>query len=133
MYFNNVGALTPGFVNSGLGNQPAGILELDRWRKAGDEALIGRFAAATTPGTIYEMSDAWYSYDASYVRLKNVALRWHLPANLLKKAHLSSVHLYAHAQNLLTFTKYRGLDPETMSLTTLPPLRMITTGIKVEF
>lgn len=48
----------------------------------------------------------------SYVRLKNVALGYSLPTNLLNKAGIGSARLSVSAQNLLTFTNYSGLDPE---------------------
>ncbi|WP_232336603.1 SusC/RagA family TonB-linked outer membrane protein [Mucilaginibacter aquatilis] len=50
--------------------------------------------------------------DASYIRVKTVALGYTLPAKWLKKTKMRSVRVYASAQNLLTFTNYSGLDPE---------------------
>lgn len=50
--------------------------------------------------------------DGSYLRLKNVQLGYTLGDKLLSPLHIASVRLYVSAQNLLTFTKYRGLDPE---------------------
>ncbi len=48
----------------------------------------------------------------SYMRLKNVALGYNLPSNILQNIGFSSVRLSVSAQNLLTFTNYSGLDPE---------------------
>jgi hypothetical protein len=114
----------------GISNQPISVL--DRWQKPGDNAVVGRFSTGLL-GDIFNVSDAWYSYDASYVRLKNVSLSWQMPVNWLKKVRLQNVRLYTHAQNLATITRYRGLDPETMSLATLPPLQTITVGCQIEF
>lgn len=50
--------------------------------------------------------------DLSYLRLKNIQLGYTLPKNLLKKAGIESVRIYGSAENLGTFTKFRGLDPE---------------------
>ena len=50
--------------------------------------------------------------DGSYVRLKNVALGYSLPAGLLENIGISSARVSLSAQNLLTFTNYSGLDPE---------------------
>jgi len=50
--------------------------------------------------------------DGSFLRLKTLALNYSLPANVLKKMKLSNVRFYITVQNLLTITKYTGLDPE---------------------
>lgn len=124
------GSLYPGSFSSGSSNQPVTVL--NRWQKPGDNTSIAPFSTGFySLGVIY--SDAAYNYDASFIRLKNVSLSWQLPAALLKKAKLQNVHLYANAQNLVTITRYTGLDPENMNFQSLPPLRMITTGIQVEF
>lgn len=50
--------------------------------------------------------------DASFLRLKNVQLGYSFPTKLLKKIKISSLRLYVSAQNLWTWTKYTGYDPE---------------------
>ncbi|MBA3648901.1 MAG: TonB-dependent receptor [Chitinophagales bacterium] len=50
--------------------------------------------------------------DGSYLRLKNLQIGYNIPQKLLSKAHIKGLRIYATAQNLLTFTKYTGLDPE---------------------
>jgi TonB-linked SusC/RagA family outer membrane protein len=50
--------------------------------------------------------------DGSYVRLKNVAIGYNLPSDVLEHIGLSKLRLSLSAQNLLTFTDYSGLDPE---------------------
>lgn len=50
--------------------------------------------------------------DGSFVRLRNVTLAYNLPKSLVNKVKLSNVRLYITGQNLLTFTKYSGWDPE---------------------
>ena len=53
-----------------------------------------------------------YIEDGSYIRLKNIALGYTLPKSVLKKIKFENVRLYANVQNLYTFTKYTGYDPE---------------------
>lgn len=53
--------------------------------------------------------------DGSYLRLKTVSLGYNIPANLLKKIKVQSLRVYVSGQNLYTFTKYTGLDPEVNS------------------
>jgi TonB-linked SusC/RagA family outer membrane protein len=50
--------------------------------------------------------------DASYFRLKNIQLGYTLPDNISEKLRMSRFRIYISAENLLTFTKYSGLDPE---------------------
>ncbi|WP_207420357.1 SusC/RagA family TonB-linked outer membrane protein [Desertivirga brevis] len=50
--------------------------------------------------------------DGSYLRLKTVSLGYRIPARLLKSINVSSLRVYASAQNLVTWTNYSGLDPE---------------------
>lgn len=50
--------------------------------------------------------------DASFLRLKNVQLGYNFPVKLIRKFKLSSLRFYLSAQNLWTWTKYTGYDPE---------------------
>ncbi|MCR4859996.1 MAG: TonB-dependent receptor [Bacteroidales bacterium] len=55
--------------------------------------------------------DKWIE-DASYLRLKNLTIGYTLPKNWVSKIGLKNLRAYFTATNLLTFTKYTGLDPE---------------------
>ena len=50
--------------------------------------------------------------DGSYVRLKNIALGYNLPSEMIEKFGIGNLRVSISAQNLITFTKYSGLDPE---------------------
>ncbi|GAL79579.1 TonB family protein / TonB-dependent receptor [Algibacter lectus] len=50
--------------------------------------------------------------DGSYVRLKNLAVGYNLPSDVLKTIGVEKLRLSVSAQNLLTITNYSGLDPE---------------------
>ncbi len=117
------GGAMPGLRN----NQP--VSALNRWQRDGDEAWLQRYstgsdAAAYNIFSRYQFSDAVLS-DASFIRLKNLSLSYNFPAKWLSKG---SCNVYLQGQNLLTFTQYEGADPEIMSVSTLPPLRVITAG-----
>lgn len=124
----------PGSFWRGDGNQPMSVL--DRWQKPGDDQPMQRVSASypSDIGRAYwnyvYQSNAAYE-DASYIRLKNLSLSWHLPGSLLQKMHIQHLRAFVQGQNLLTFTKYSGLDPETASTTSLPPLRIWTIGIQI--
>ena len=53
-----------------------------------------------------------YVEDASYIRVQNISLAYKLPYDIVEKMHLSSLRLSLNIQNLYTFTKYSGYDPE---------------------
>ncbi|WP_343670076.1 SusC/RagA family TonB-linked outer membrane protein [Chitinophaga sp.] len=124
------GSTYPGSFNR---NQPTSVL--DRWRKAGDDAPHQRFNANNSLAGAYSNATAsTISYrDASYCRLKNISLSWQLPQQWLRSANITNVKVYTQAQNLLTFTGYKGLDPESLKSTTLPPLKTFVFGLQVGF
>lgn len=110
-------------------NQPVSVL--DRWQAPGDNAGMQRF----TTGADYEAFLAYSQFsqssgavsDASFIRLKSMALSYTLPFG---KETSSSCRIYVQGQNLLTFTKFKGGDPEQMN-GFLPPLRRITFGVQL--
>jgi hypothetical protein len=55
---------------------------------------------------------SYFLEDGSYLRLRNVQLTYSIPDKLTKKAGLSGVQIYLQGQNILTLTKYTGLDPD---------------------
>lgn len=50
--------------------------------------------------------------DNSYVKVKNITLGYTFPRHWLEKLHISNLRIYANVLNPLTFTKYKGFDPE---------------------
>jgi hypothetical protein len=125
------GILAPGSFDPGLSNQPVSVLQ--RWQKVGDITNVTKFA--TIRGYPATIASDYRFMDASYIRLRNASFSWEMPRKILDKIHFNRCKLYVHGQNLLTFTKYKGLDPENQSILTaaLPPLRVITTGIQLGF
>src|SRR5690606_3562065 len=73
----------------------------------------------------YSQSNKAYS-DASYVRLKNIALTYRFTEIFNSKL---SGHITVSGQNVLTITNYKGLDPETLNQRMLPPLKTWSFGI----
>lgn len=85
---------------------------LGRWTGEGTSNRIPRFVRGDNVN--WQSSDL-YVYDGSYLRLKNIQLGYTLPQHLTKKVFISSLRLYVAAENLFTFTKYHGFDPEISS------------------
>ena len=57
------------------------------------------------------MSTRWIE-DGSYLRIQNLSVAYRVPAKVLEKTPIASLRVYLNAQNLYTFTKYSGYDPE---------------------
>jgi hypothetical protein len=105
-----------------------------RWQGPGQGAtklrLTSNDATISTAYTRYKASDAIINDDASFIRLKNVALSYQVPERLTGGI---KGRLYVQGQNLYTFTRYRGADPETSVAIRLPTLRTIVMGLQVTF
>ena len=115
---------------------------LNRWQKPGDVTYIPR----PTLGSSIDFSEdnSRFISDGSYLRLKNVVLSYNLPSSLISKARLRSARIYAQGQNLLTFTRYFGADPEVSTFgdvntsqgtdfLTFPQAKMVSVGINIGF
>ncbi|HZY77872.1 MAG TPA: TonB-dependent receptor [Cyclobacteriaceae bacterium] len=87
--------------------------QLDRWQKPGDITQVPQ-ARWNWSGLIPNGTSASsrYIYDGSYTRLKTVTLGYNLPVTLVSRWKMNAVKVYVTGQNLLTFTKYPGWDPE---------------------
>jgi len=81
---------------------------IDRWSpenptnsnyRANGQGPLGRFSSRTVE-------------DGSYLRLKTVSLGYELPKHIVNRARISRLRLNLSAQNVLTWTKYSGMDPE---------------------
>jgi TonB-linked SusC/RagA family outer membrane protein len=129
-YLSQLTNTPPGFIY----NQP--LLALNRWQKPGDVKPVQQYT--TQYGDTYlasaylSVSNGIYS-DASFVRLKTLSLSYRLPADWLKRYHISGCRLYLEGQNLLTLTGYKGSDPESQNFFILPPLRTIVAGAQFNF
>lgn len=94
-----------------------------------------RFTTASTgPYSQFLQSDG-IIVDASFIRLKNVYFAWSIPDDKLH--FIRQTRLFLQAQNLLTITNYKGLDPETTQTTAtsirLPSLRILSVGVEMNF
>ena len=68
-------------------------------------------ASINDPNDNDRISDR-YIEDGSYLRIKNITLGYTFPKKTISKLHLETLRLYCNIQNLVTFTKYSGYDPE---------------------
>jgi TonB-linked SusC/RagA family outer membrane protein len=106
---------------------------LGRWEGEGTSQTIPR-AIFNDPNQNARISSRFLE-DGSYLRIKNVTLGYNLPAHIYKKWKLRQVRIYGSIQNLLTFTKYTGFDPEVpasgVDFSVYPVTRTISLGLNV--
>ena len=92
-------------------NLPAEFM--DRWHGEGTSTTMPRF---TYPNN--DNNNNWtnfsdlYIHNGNYARIKNIQLGYTLPTNLTNRFFVSRLRLFVAAENLLTLTSYKGLDPE---------------------
>ncbi|SFE74722.1 SusC/RagA family TonB-linked outer membrane protein [Thermoflexibacter ruber] len=126
--------------HGGTRNANFSISQLDRWQRTGDITNVPKMTDANYEN-IYASR---FLEDGSFVRLKNIVLAYHLPKEVAEKVKLQTAKIYLSVQNLLTFTKYKGLDPETnagggypavqgVEFYTVPQARWLTAGVQIGF
>ena len=124
--------------NSGL-NQYASYE--DRWTPENPSNTLFRGdKKGTSSGPISNLFSSRVIEDGSYLRLKTVSLGYNLPKHIMKKWGIRDLNFYVAAQNLYTWTKYSGNDPEVSIYNSVltpnadysayPRARTITVGIK---
>jgi hypothetical protein len=118
----------PGTLNS---NEP--LSALTRWKTSNENSPFEMYSQnnGSLAGVAYSdlKQSNFIISNASFVRLRNVSLSYNLPKRMIKG--FQNLKIYIEGQNLITITKYLGSDPETQSLTSLPPSRVFAAGIQI--
>lgn len=84
---------------------------LDRWTESNTDTSIPRVTSSDLNRSWRNPSD-FYLEDADYLRLKNITLGYTLPRQMTERLRISDVRFYVTSENLLTFTKYSGMEVE---------------------
>ncbi len=111
---------------------------MSRWHGEGTSNDYPRLSDSDPNGNFTKMSD-FYLENGDYLRLKILQVGYTLPNNLLRKAGVSKLRVYVTGENLLTFTKYTGYDPEVgggvfgIDKGQYPQARTILGGIQLSF
>jgi TonB-linked SusC/RagA family outer membrane protein len=133
-YLATVNQMPGRFQIGGFPNQLTDLID-QVWKAPGDNASAQRYSTVTANNTSrLQVTNYGNSMivDASFIRLRNVALSWSVPAGILSSLNIANANFSIQGQNLLTITGYKGLDPETNGFQ-LPPLQTITIGLNVTF
>ncbi|RZJ18765.1 MAG: SusC/RagA family TonB-linked outer membrane protein, partial [Acinetobacter sp.] len=124
----------------GVNNQSTAVLR--RWRNPGD--------VTDMPRALYGIGYNWlgsdrYVEDASFIRLSSVTVRYNLTPIILRRFAMKSASIYVTGQNLYTWTKYTGQDPDHSSSgssnpfsyakddSLTPPSKTFTVGLTMGF
>ena len=143
-----------------LGSQGVKIFNADRMQGIDPTAPFNMYAETanrwTGPGTsntiprmtnrknnINHRTSDMFIEDGSFLRLKNISLGYTFSESVTKRLGIGRTRFYVSGQNVLTFTKYSGLDPElgyvdgnkqlNVDYAQYPQARTFTLGLNVSF
>lgn len=89
---------------------PANTNDISNAYLASEGNGLPRFSSQDGNGNL-RMSDRWIE-DGTYLRIANISLKYNLPYKWARKAGMQSANIYFNVQNVYTFSKYKGYDPE---------------------
>jgi hypothetical protein len=143
------------FFNGSYGNKILNLTRFDLYSLNGQQQakdIVDRWTPSNPSNTIpraniaggQKILSSFQIEDGSYLRLKNLSLGYDLPQNLIRRFALSALKVYVAAQNLATFTKYTGYDPEvnfrgnnsisqSLDYGSYPAAKTILFGINMKF
>lgn len=139
------------FANSGLtinvGNMPTTLL--NRWTTPGQITDVPKlYYNDATNDVLRSLNTSRFLSDASFIRLKNIDLAYTVPDRYTSRLKLHGLTVRVTGQNLLLFTKFKGVDPEAQSISSnyrernlayglinnpLPLSKTLTVGVNVSF
>ena len=80
-----------------------------------------------------ETSSQLWLHNGNYLKLKNLTIGYTFPTKWMQKLYVTNLRIYATGENLLTITKFKGLDPEMVAGNGYLPIRQYAFGINVTF
>ncbi len=123
-------------MSGGIANNQV-TSQLQRWTTPGQITSVPRaYQTLIEPGGLsLQTFSSRFVEKASYIRLKTATLSYRLPENVTRKIGIPNISVMLQGLNLLTFTNYRGDDPENNgnNLNFYPNPRTISGGINVQF
>jgi len=123
---------------NGFSNQSTAVLR--RWRSEGDVTDMPR---AVFGGGYNFLGSDRYVEDASFLRLRSVTMKYDFSKNFMRRLGMKSLSMNLMMENILTFTRYTGQDPEValrqtafstlVDNSTTPPIKTLTFGLTANF
>ena len=122
----------------GFSNQSTAVLR--RWKAEGDVTDMPR---AVYGGGYNFLGSDRYVEDGSYLRFRSVSAKYDFNKNFMKRLGMKSLSVNLMMENIYTFTRYTGQDPEVkvalngsntvVDNSTTPPIKTITLGLTANF
>jgi TonB-linked SusC/RagA family outer membrane protein len=110
---------------------------LSAWKQPGDVTDVPRLTSGLGTDANYVSTSTRFLTKGDYLSLNNLKIGYTLPQNFISKMKLSKVSMYLSGDNLLIFSKRKGLNPTTLVSTTntgiYTPMTTFSFGTKVEF
>jgi TonB-linked SusC/RagA family outer membrane protein len=124
-------AATP-YTSWGGGNAPKYLIE-DAWTPENPNARYPRLSTLSNGNNAWQSS--WWIIDGTYLRLKNMNIGYTVPANVLQKTPFSRINIYVAGTNMLTFSHFQYLDPESPSVSIgyYPQQKTYSIGANITF
>lgn len=94
------------------------------------------------PSNNYSWYSSYYVENGSYLKIKFLSVGYTIPARLLTRIGVQRLRIYLSGQNLITFTKFTGLDPEFSNdvknyglygISTYPQTKLYAAGLDISF
>lgn len=104
---------------------------LNAWSEDNPDSTIPAITTVDKGGVASVSNDYWLQ-DASYLKLRNLTLGYTFPKKWFGSL-VSRARIYFTGENLLTFTKFEGLDPENASSSNYPNMARYVFGVSVTF
>jgi TonB-dependent starch-binding outer membrane protein SusC len=131
---NKVLNFTRWYTEGGVSNGNYSNEVLKRWVGPGTSNTQPR-VTLEDPNKNSRVSDRFVE-DASYLRIKNLRVAYNIPQKWSKLANLKKAQFYVSSQNLVTVTKYTGMDPEVgggVDIGFYPQARTFIAGVTIDF
>lgn len=140
-FFQGVQGLKARVTNWGVDPFMQGTAPTTKWRDAwtpeNRSNTLPALYIAGYQGVAAYSGSTYYLQDASYLRLKNVMLSYRFPETVASRLRCRDLSVYVSGDNLLTWTKYEGGDPERTStsgnFSQYPQTRIFNLGLNVQF
>lgn len=108
----------------------------NRWTESNPSATMPRIYWGWNSPSRIGRNSSWFLQDGSYLRLKNLTFGYSLPVKATQKFGIEQLRVYFSGDNLVTITKYPGLDPErggSGSAVNYPQNKIFSFGVNVKF
>lgn len=114
------------------GNSPYYRIE-EAWTNENQNAKYPRLSTIANGNNAWQSS--WWVVNGNYLRLKNLNLGYDIPERILTNTPFSNINIFLSGTNILTFSHFKYVDPESPSVSNgyYPQQKTYTLGAKVSF